>query len=90
MTEEDQFTKDKELINTIRQALREGFDIETEYIGDGKLGIEEFNGYINSEEHYEDIEGLAENIVEWLRQRFDNDFDYELLSQGYELTIIVL
>ena len=90
MTEEDQFTKDKELINTIRQGLREEFDIESEYVGDSRIGISEFDGYINSDEHYEDIEGLAESLCDWLRIRFDNDFTYELLSEGYEFIISVI
>ena len=92
MTEECQHTKDKEeiIINNIQEELRNKFSIETEYIGEGKLGIDESNNYINTENKYEDIEGLGESLCEWLRFKFDNDFDYELLSQGYELTIIVL
>ena len=90
MTEDCQHTNDKELINTIRQALREGFDIETEYIGEGKIGIEEFNGYINSDDKYEDIESLGDSICNWLSNRFDNDFDYSLLESGYELIIFII
>ena len=90
MTEEDQATKEELLIENIRGELRSNFSIETEYIGEGKLGIDESNNYINTENKYEDIEGLGESLCEWLRFKFDNDFDYELLSQGYELTIIVL
>ena len=90
MTEEDQATKEELLIENIRGELRSNFSIETEYIGEGKLGIDESNNYINTENKYEDIEGLGESLCEWLRFKFDNDFDYEILSQGYELTIIVL
>ena len=93
MTEECQHTtKDKEelLIEDIRGELRSKFKLETEYIDDGKLGIEEFNGYVNTEIKYEDMESLGESLCDWLRQRHDNDFDYELLSYGYELTIIIL
>ena len=70
--------------------LKNKFDLHSEVIGDNKLGIEEFNGYIDSEKQFEIIEDLAENLCGWLRKRHDNDFDYELLSEGYELTIIVL
>lgn len=90
MTESDQITKDKELIEDIRGKLRSKFKLETEYIGDGKLGINEFNGYINSDEYYEDIEGLAESLCDWLRIKFDNDFDYQLINEGYEITIQVI
>ena len=90
MTESDQTTKDEELIEKIRQGLNDEFDIESDCIDSSRIGISEFNGYINSEEHYEDIEGLAENIVEWLRQRFENDFTYELLVNGYELVLQVI
>ena len=90
MTEEDQTTKEELLIDTIQEELRSKFKLETEYIGDGKLGIEEFNGYINAEIKYEDMESLGESLCDWLRQRHDNDFDYELLSYGHELTIILL
>ena len=90
MTESDQHTNDKELMSDIKKKLRNKFNIRTEYIGDGKLGIEEFNGYIDSEEHYEDIESLGDSICNWLRIKFDNDFDYSLLESGYELTIQVI
>lgn len=90
MTEECQHTKEETIINKIREELRRKFDIDTEYIGDGKLGIEEFNGYIDSEEQFDIIEDLAESLCDWLRKRHDNDFDYELLSQGHELIIIIL
>lgn len=90
MTEECQHTKEETIINKIREELRRKFDIETEYIGDGKLGIEEFNGYINTENKYEDIEGLGESLCDWLRIRFDNDFTYEVLVDGYELILQVI
>ena len=92
MTEECQHTKDKEeiIINNIQEELRRKFDIETEYIGDGKLGIEEFNGYIDSEEQFDIIEDLAENLCGWLRIKFDNDFDYQLINEGYEITIQII
>ena len=91
MTEECQHTtKEEIIINNIQEELRNKFSIETEYIGDGKLGIEEFNNYINTEIKYEDMESLGESLCDWLRQRHDNDFDYELLSYGHELTIIIL
>ena len=90
MTEECQATKDKLLIEEIQGELRSKFNIETEYIGDGKLGIEEFNGYINTEIKYEGIKSLGESLCDWLRIRFDNDFDYEVLSEGYELTIEII
>lgn len=90
MTENDQITKDKELIEDIRGKLRSKFKIETEYIGDSKLGIEEFNGYIDTEIKYEDMESLGENLCDWLRIRFDDDFTYEVLSEGYELVLQVI
>jgi hypothetical protein len=90
MTEEDQTTKEEMLISIIQEELVHNFNLETEYIGEGKLGIEEFNGYIDTEIKYEDIESLGESLCDWLRQRHDNDFSYELLSEGYELTIIVI
>ena len=90
MTEERQTTKEEIIINNIQEELRNKFSIETEYIGNGKLGIEEFNGYVNTEIKYEDMESLGESLCDWLRQRHDNDFDYELLSYGHELTIIIL
>ena len=90
MTEEDQTTKDEELIDTIQEKLRSKFKLETEYIGGEKLGIEEFNGYINTEIKYEDIKSIGEILCDWLRIRFDNDFDYEVLSEGYELTIEII
>lgn len=90
MTESDQITKDKELIEDIRGKLRNKFSIETECIGDGKLGIEEFNGYIDSEEQFDIIEDLAENLCGWLRIKFDNDFDYQLINEGYEITIQII
>ena len=90
MTEECQATKDKLLIEEIQGELRSKFNIETEYIGDGKLGIEEFNGYIDSEEQFDIIEDLAENLCGWLRIKFDNDFDYQLINEGYEITIQII
>ena len=92
MTEECQHTKDKEeiIINNIQDELINKFSIETEYIGDGKLGIEEFNGYIDSEEQFDIIEDLAENLCGWLRIKFDNDFDYQLINEGYEVTIQII
>ena len=92
MTEECQHTKDKEeiIINNIQEELRNKFSIETEYIGDGKLGIEEFNGYIDSEEQFDIIEDLAENLCGRLRIKFDNDFDYQLINEGYEITIQII
>ena len=90
MTEECQHTKEEAIINKIREELRRKFNIETEYIGDGKLGIEEFNGYIDSEEQFDIIEDLADSLCEWLRIKFDNDFDYEVLSEGYEITIQII
>lgn len=90
MTEEDQITKEELLIEDIRGKLRNKFKLETEYIGDGKLGIEEFNGYINTEIKYENIESLGESLCDWLRIRFDNDFDYELLSYGHELVLEII
>ena len=90
MTEECQHTKEETIINKIREELRRKFDIDTEYIGDGKLGIEEFNGYIDSEEQFDIIEDLGESLCEWLRFKFDNDFTYELLVDGYELILQVI
>lgn len=92
MTEECQHTKDKEeiIINNIQEELRSKFKLETEYMGDGKLGIEEFNGYVDSEEQFDIIEDLAENLCGWLRIKFDNDFDYQLINEGYEITIQII
>ena len=88
MTEECQHTtKEEIIINNIQEELINKFSIETEYIGDGKLGIEEFNGYIDSEEQFDIIEDLAENLCGWLRVKFDNDFDYQPINEGYEITI---
>ena len=90
MTEECQHTKEETIISKIREELRRKFAIDTEYIGDGKLGIEEFNVYIDSEEQFDIIEGLGESLCEWLRIKFDNDFDYELINEGYEITIQII
>jgi hypothetical protein len=90
MTEEDQHTKEELLLDKIQEELKGKFNIGTEYIGDGKLGVDEFNGYINTEIKYEDMESLGESLCDWLRQRHDNDFDYDILSQGHELIITIL
>ena len=90
MTESDHFTKDKDLIEEVRHRLEVGFDIHSEVLGDGKLGIEEFNGYIDDNERYEDIESLGDSICNWLRKRFDNDFSFDILSQGYELVVQII
>lgn len=90
MTESDQFTKDKDLINNIRHKLEVEFDIHSDILEDNKIGIEEFNGYIDDDEKYEDIEALGNSICNCLRERFDNDFDYSLLESGYELAIQVI
>ena len=90
MTEECQHTKEETIISKIREELRRKFNIDTEYIGDGKLGIEEFNGYIDSEEQFDIIGDLGESLCEWLRIKFDNDFDYRLMDEGYEITIQII
>ena len=94
MNENDTITNDEWIkeyieldITEIMEELKARFDIETEYLGDGILAINEFSGYINSEDRYEDIEFLGENIVEKLRILYDYDFDYDILRHGYELTI---
>lgn len=90
MTEECQHTKEEAIISKIREELRRKFNIDTEYIGNGKLGIEEFNGYIDSEGQFDIIEGLGESLCEWLRIKFDSDFDYQLINEGYEITIQII
>lgn len=89
MTEEEQATKEELLIDIIQEELTHSFNLHSESLN-GNIFISEFNGYINTEIKYEDIESLGESLCDWLRQRHDNDFDYELLSQGHELTIIIL
>ena len=87
MTESDQTTKDEELIDAIQEKLRSKFKLETEYIGDNKLGIEEFNGYIDSDNKYYDVEGLCEDLCKWIGDKFDVDCNYSILDSGYEIIL---
>ena len=90
MNENDTITNDEWNIENIIESLHSEFNIETEYLGYGLIAISELDGYIKSEETYEDIEFLAENIIQWLRYRFNYDFDYKILDGGRELVIQVI
>ena len=93
MTNSDTITNDENFnkeINEIRGKLKRSFYIETEYLGDGVIAISELNGYINSDNTYIDIEYLGDKLIQWLRNRYDYDFDFSILENGHELSIKVI
>ena len=87
MCEIDQTSEETTLIANIRKGLKKKFDLHSEMIGDSKLGIEEFNGYIDSDNKYYDVEGLCEDLCKWIGYKFDVDCDYSILNQGYEIIL---
>ena len=89
MNENDTITND-EWIKYIGESLDNNFDVKTIHIGDGLLAIEEYGGYIGIEERHDYIELLGENIVEWVRENYDFDCDFEISSYGYELVIEII
>lgn len=90
MQDNDQTSEEKTLISNIRKGLKKKFDLDSELIGEGKIGIEEFNGYIVSDDKYKDTEELAETLCEWVIERFNTYCDYSLIDMGYEIVIEVI
>ena len=90
MCEIDQTSKEMTLISNIRKGLKNKFDLHSEIIGDSKIGIEEFNGFINSDDTYYEVEGLCISLCDWITNKFDVDCNYSLIYTGYEIVIEVI
>ena len=90
MCEIDQTSEGTTLITNIIRGLKKKFDLHSEIIGDSKIGIEEFNGFINSDDTYYEVEGLCISLCDWIMNKFNVYCDYSLIDTGYELVIEVI
>lgn len=90
MQDNDKTSEEMTLISNIRKGLKNKFDLHSEIIGDSKIGIEEFNGFINSDDTYYEVEGLCESLCDWIMNKFNVYCNYSLIDTGYELVIEVI
>ena len=86
MCEIDQTSEEMTLISNIRKGLKNKFDLHSEIIGNSKIGIEEFNGFIVNDNTYYEVEGLCD----WIMNKFDVYCDYEILEEGYKIVIQII
>ena len=90
MCEIDQTSEETTLIANIRKGLNKKFDLHSKGIGDSKIGIEEFNGFINSDDTYYEVEGLCISLCDWITNKFNVYCNYSLIDTGYEIVIEVI
>lgn len=76
------------ILEEIREELLERFDLEVDIISN-TVCVREFNNYVYSDDNYDNVEDLAESIVEWIRYNFEDlDADYSILdNEEYDLVI---
>lgn len=76
------------ILEEIREELLERFDLEVDIISN-TVCVREFNNYVYSDNNYDNVEDLAESIVEWIRYNFEDlDADYSILdNEEYDLVI---
>lgn len=72
----------QEIKNKINRKFELGF-----YIKGNKLITEKLNGYIDSDDRYEEIEEDAIIICDYIIDEFDCSCSFEILDEGYELAI---
>jgi hypothetical protein len=77
----------REELEQIKGELNKNYRLGLEIKGD-KLVTEKFNGYINSDDTYLEIERKAIMVCDYITENYDYFSDYSILS-GYELVIEV-
>lgn len=77
-----------EKLEKIKGELNRNYRLGLEIKGD-KLVAEKFNGYINSDDTYLEIERKAIMACDYITENYDYFSDYSILDGGYEFVIEV-
>ena len=94
MTEKDQFTKDKEweieyMRNIERLACK--YDLQFDTLDCYKIGVIIGSGnFTYNEETHSEIEEIAIGMCEFLREYYDDEVDYSILSDGYDIVLSII
>lgn len=71
----------REDLKNIVEDLKCKFDLDFEIKGN-KIHNGEFNGYINEDERYEDVQELCENLCYYIEMEYDCFTDYSLIDEN--------
>lgn len=73
-------------LGELKEVFKKEYDLDFK-IGDNKIYCDEFNGYINDDDTYLDIEEFCNGVCDYIERKYDCFTSFEVLGEGYEFII---
>ena len=92
MNEEDTITKDEWKIKYFQRIdeLSDKYNLDIELLDINKIGVIGRDNFTYSDKVYNEIEEIAIGMCEHLRSYFEDEVDYSILSEGFDIVLEII